>query len=335
MINKPLISVISPTYNHERFIGQCIESVLSQTYSNLELIIIDDASDDQTPNIINNFVRKDKRIKFIKHEENWGIYRLAYTYNQALESAQGELIGILEGDDFWPPDKLENQYTDFKNEELVLSWGKAAFTDELGNLLGIRPRKTMNKNMASNKPRGIILKSLLYRNIIPPVSVLLRKQTLLSIGGFQHRPYLPYVDYPTFLLLSLQGEFCFVKIVTGYWRKHKEQATLKYNEELAKGASKFSQEFVRFIPNEIKSKYNLSPDKILKREKARIAFSYLFEARVSLSRHKWKDARQSFKIVLKQAPFFLKVISLLCLVMSYFNIDLSRSSKYMKKIFII
>ena len=69
MPNKTLISVISPTYNHEKFIAQCIESVLSQTYSNLELIIIDDASDDQTPNIINNFARKDKRIKtcFICH----------------------------------------------------------------------------------------------------------------------------------------------------------------------------------------------------------------------------------------------------------------------------
>jgi len=335
MPNKPLISVISPTYNHEKFIAQCIESVLSQTYSNLELIIIDDASDDQTPNIINNFARKDKRIKFIKHEENWGIYRLAYTYNQALESAQGELIGILEGDDFWPLNKLEKQIAAFDNKELVLSWGKVAFTDELGNILGIRPFETMNGNMASNKPRGIILKSLLYRNIIPPVSVLLRKQTLLSIGGFQPRPYLPYVDYQTFLLLSLRGDFCFVNSVTGYWRKHKGQATLRYNQELAKGASKFAQEFVSFIPNEIKSKYHLSQKKILKREKARIAFSYLFEARVALAKHEWKDARRNFKIVLKQAPFFLKVISLLCLVMSYFNIDLSRSSKYMKKIFII
>jgi len=103
-----LVSVITPTYNHERFIAQCIESVLAQTYGHWEMIIVDDGSTDHTASIAEEYAKKDHRIKVIRQANN-GIFRLAETYNKALGLANGELIAILEGDDTWQNTKLEIQ----------------------------------------------------------------------------------------------------------------------------------------------------------------------------------------------------------------------------------
>src|SRR4051812_29758132 len=101
---QPLVSVITPTYNHEKFISACIESVMAQTYTKWEQIIIDDGSTDGTAEIIRSY--RDPRINYV-HQPNQGIEQLAISYNRALEVATGELIGILEGDDTWPDNKLE------------------------------------------------------------------------------------------------------------------------------------------------------------------------------------------------------------------------------------
>src|SRR6267378_4285585 len=92
---SPLVSIITATFNHEPFIASCIESVLGQSYSNWEQIIIDDGSTDKTADVIRGY--SDRRIRFI-HQANHGIEALALTYNHALSQAKGEIIAILEGD---------------------------------------------------------------------------------------------------------------------------------------------------------------------------------------------------------------------------------------------
>jgi glycosyltransferase involved in cell wall biosynthesis len=87
-----LVTVITPTYNHEQYIRACIESVLSQTYPKWEQVIVDDGSTDKTPEIIGSY--KDKRIRYVR-QENVGIFRLPETYNRALAAARGELIAML------------------------------------------------------------------------------------------------------------------------------------------------------------------------------------------------------------------------------------------------
>ena len=106
MSNKPLISIITPTYNHANYMEKCIESVLEQDYANWEQIIIDDEYTDDTPNIISEF--DDERIIYIK-QDNIGIQNLNKTYNKALNLSKGEYIAILEGDDYWPDYKLGEQ----------------------------------------------------------------------------------------------------------------------------------------------------------------------------------------------------------------------------------
>ncbi|GAB6467778.1 MULTISPECIES: glycosyltransferase family 2 protein [Bacillus] len=97
-----LVSIITPVYNSEKYIGQTIQSVLSQTHENWEMLIADDCSSDNTAQVINAF--QDERIKYFKLDENSGA---AVARNQALEKARGKYIAFLDADDMWKPKKLE------------------------------------------------------------------------------------------------------------------------------------------------------------------------------------------------------------------------------------
>lgn len=101
-----LVSVITPAYNSENYISESIESVLSQTYENWELIIVDDKSTDKTKDIIEHYVHNDSRISLIELQENSGA---AVARNTALESAKGRYIAFLDSDDRWKNNKLEKQ----------------------------------------------------------------------------------------------------------------------------------------------------------------------------------------------------------------------------------
>lgn len=101
---NPLVSIIIPNYNKEKYLEKCINSVLNQSYSNYEIIIIDDGSTDNSLNIINKF--KNKKIKLIKFDKNMGI---ANARNVGIKSANGKMICFLDSDDYWDKDKLKIQ----------------------------------------------------------------------------------------------------------------------------------------------------------------------------------------------------------------------------------
>lgn len=104
--NSPLVSVIMPAYNAEKYIGEAIESILNQTYKNFEFIIIDDASSDETTDIIKNFQKKDKRIILVKNRENIGVTK---SLNKALRRARGKYIIRMDADDFAYPNRFAQQ----------------------------------------------------------------------------------------------------------------------------------------------------------------------------------------------------------------------------------
>ena len=105
-----LVSIIMPSWNTDKFIAETIQSVIDQTYTNWELIIVDDCSSDNTNQIVASF--EDERIKYLHNEKNLGA---ALTRNKALREAKGEWIAFLDSDDLWMPEKLEHQI-DFMNE---------------------------------------------------------------------------------------------------------------------------------------------------------------------------------------------------------------------------
>lgn len=114
-----LVSVITPVYNSEKFLKDTIESVISQTYWNWELILVNDKSTDNSEKIIEEYLKKDTRIKYIKNEKNIGP---ALTRNEALKKAIGKYIAFLDSDDVWLPKKLEVQINEMTKRKSAISY---------------------------------------------------------------------------------------------------------------------------------------------------------------------------------------------------------------------
>ena len=114
-----LVSIITPSYNSERFINECICSVLEQTYTNWELLIVDDASEDGSKQLINSFTEKDSRITSHFLDRNVGA---AKARNVAISRATGRYIAFLDIDDVWKKEKLTEQINFMKNHDIAFSF---------------------------------------------------------------------------------------------------------------------------------------------------------------------------------------------------------------------
>ncbi|MFN3682254.1 MAG: glycosyltransferase family 2 protein [Nitrospira sp.] len=222
---EPLVSIITLTYNHGEFLRECVESVLAQTYRNWEQVVWDDGSDDPIAEICRAY--GDPRIRFYR-QDHVGIHGIAQTYNKALSVTRGEVIAILEGDDFWPPDKLESLVFAFEDPDIVLAYGLAVVVDECGNPTGAcipsrRLSERLGEDVMSNRPVGSAAGAMLRGDVgvfTYPCATLVRREALDSIGGFKAVGDGHAVDYATFLALSLLGGFFFSGKVGGYWRRH-------------------------------------------------------------------------------------------------------------------
>ena len=126
-----LVSIITPSYNSLKFIAQTIESVISQTYQNLEMIVIDDNSPDKANEIIEEYCKKDSRIKLIKLEKNVGP---SNARNKGIEESRGKYIAFLDSDDIWLPTKLEKQIKFMQDNDLAVTCSSYHTIDEDGKV---------------------------------------------------------------------------------------------------------------------------------------------------------------------------------------------------------
>jgi glycosyltransferase involved in cell wall biosynthesis len=286
MAAHPLVSIITPTYNHERFIAQCIESVLAQTYPHWEQIIIDDGSTDRTAEIVAGY--DDERIAYIR-QDNRGIWRLGDIYNNALRRSNGEFIAVLEGDDYWPPYKLDRQIGAFEGSEAVLSWGIGELVDRNGKLISYRPN---NIGPFIGMSRYDMLRDLLFNNPITACTVICKRNALISIGGFKQPEYVPYVDRPTWLELGLRGDILAIDDILGYYRIHEHQVTSTMKRAMFK-ASTHTAKFFSSLPQEIRTAIagdGCDPAKL----DAKLAESFYYFGRACLIEKNWKAARENF-----------------------------------------
>ena len=138
-----LVSIITPSYNSSRFISQTIESILSQTYTNWELLITDDCSADETCEIIRRYMAEDTRIKLFCLDINSGA---GIARNNSIEHATGRYIAFCDSDDCWYPDKLEKQLAFMTYRDCALSYTSYMTSDESDGHTGIvicRRRETL------------------------------------------------------------------------------------------------------------------------------------------------------------------------------------------------
>jgi glycosyltransferase involved in cell wall biosynthesis len=223
ILSSPAVTVVTPTFNHEAYIGEAIESVLAQSFTDWQMVVVDDGSSDGTVRIAQSF--QDPRIVVIANPHR-GLEHLASSYRDALAASAGRLVAVLEGDDRWPPNKLALQVPDFDRESVVMSYGAGLLIDDFGCEYGLVV-PSLSESVRTNEPVGAILPELLRNCPILSPTVVIRRTALDAIGGFRQPAGVPYVDHPTYLLLGLRGTFAFHREPVGSWRRHPEQWTTR------------------------------------------------------------------------------------------------------------
>jgi len=245
---KTLVSLVTPTYNHAQYIGRCIESLLAQTHTNWEQIIVDDGSSDNTEEIVKSY--NDPRITYIR-EKRRGVEKLAETMNVGFKRAKGKLFTAIMSDDMWPPYRLEKQIPIFEDPNVAICFGRQVLIDEKDNIIGETPTpKYVSEVM--NRPVGSVLKYLLINNFIPQPTVLIRRSMLLEIGGYLQPTGLLAEDFPTMLALASLGEFHYLNLKLGYYRMHPHQQTRLIQLEMRKTDSVFIMEYFKSLDTKTK-----------------------------------------------------------------------------------
>ena len=174
-----LISIIMAAYNAENTIGQAITSVIQQTYADFELIIINDCSTDRTVDVINEFIKKDARIRLINNSKNMGV---SYTRKHGLDESKGSWIAILDSDDLWLPEKLAKQVEFQKKNNADLLYTGSVFMNVDGKQI----------NWKLNVPEVITYRQLLKQNILSNSSALVRKdlyEKYYAVGDDMHEDF--------------------------------------------------------------------------------------------------------------------------------------------------
>ena len=194
----PKISVLMSCYNHDKFVGEAIDSVLNQSFKDFELLIIDDNSTDKTFDIVNSF--KDPRIKAFRNEKNFG---MVFNTNSLIEKSNGEYIAIINSDDSWLPEKLQKQLDFLENNE---NYG-ACFT--IANMINennkIITNKKKNPFLMANKSRYEWLNYWFYKgNCVCYPSSLIRKSCFEKVGLF-NPAFICLLDFDMWIRICLAG----------------------------------------------------------------------------------------------------------------------------------
>lgn len=327
----PSVSIITPTYNHRQYISDCIESVLRQTYDDYEMIVVDDGSDDGTADVVREF--SDDRITLLP-QENRGIWKLAETYNRALKESEGKYVAILEGDDKWPADKLEVQISHMEENQVVMSCGEWLRINPEGNAPKLPRLYFAHLSIFSNieimEGVEVIDEFLSDGNSVQPVTVMIRRDALTSIGGFRQPDYAPYVDYPTFLELFKHGDLLRIPHVLGFHRHHSHQVTQRRIEQITSAANRYAVEFYDALDNEMQSRLDTSREELLENREG-TPDQRVGAGRIHLLSGEWEDARREFRAGLHEGNQYFKTICLVGLVHSYVNSDMEWLAKMTNK----
>lgn len=205
-----LVSIVMPTFNMQELISESINSILSQTYENWELIIVDDSSTDSTGEVVQTYVDSDARITSIRTTKNTNLPGSARNIGIAL--AKGEFIAFLDHDDIWRQIKLERQLSVFsldKSVDLVHS-----------HLMSVGSSKFSSLRTMSNPFRRRATKnSLSKRNMIQCSSVIARASTIRNLGQFSEDPGLRAVeDFDLWFRVACLGKIAFISENHGCYR---------------------------------------------------------------------------------------------------------------------
>lgn len=208
-MTNSLVSIIMPMYNAEEFIKDSIHSVLKQSYSNWELLIIDDCSTDRSKQIVFEYIKKSKKIKYLKHKNNLGV---SEARNTGIKNSRGRFIAFLDTDDIWTPKKLEKQIKFMRDNNYIFTYTSYYIVDENNNKTG--------KDLKA--PEKLNFENLLKGNNIGCFTVIIDKKEISEI----EMPKIKHEDFATWLDILSQGYTAYgLDEKLGYYRKSDNSLT--------------------------------------------------------------------------------------------------------------
>ena len=249
MSMTPQVSVIVPVYNREKYVGEAISSILAQSFTNFELLLIDDGSVDNSMEIMRSY--KDPRVRLVRNEQNLGIPK---TRNKGLQLARGDYIAILDSDNIALPDRLAKQVAFLDHyQDYALVGSGATLMDEKGHFL----KKTKERFVSS----GEVKSHLLFRCWLHHSSVMARK-AVLQIYGYREQ-FVVCSDFDLFARLARKYKIGHLPEPLVRLRVHpgsitREQVQLTKDKDLEIVGAQLSELGVQFSPTDLEQHLLLS-----------------------------------------------------------------------------
>lgn len=296
LANKKMIkvSVIMPVFNAEKYLEDAIKSVLSQTYKNIELVIVNDGSIDNTESIVQKYL-DNKNIVYIK-QDNRG---LPSARNTGIKNSTGELIAFLDSDDLWYPNKVEEQVKYFeKHKDVYLI--HTAFNMLIGDKIYPRPLKLrlpILNMFYSLHVQGHVYDRIILNNFIGVLTVMIKREAINEVGYFDETMWTGE-DWDLWIRVSKKYKIGFI---------NKPLAVYRYNID---GMSKNIEKWANAVKNVINKHYsagNISYDKYYKvmlHFNVNVGLAYCLQGNHN-------EFKKRLKLVIKSCPF--SIISIKCI----------------------
>jgi len=222
----PKVSIILTSYNYAQYLKDTVNSVINQTFKDWELIVVDDASEDNSVEILTSFVNSDKRIQLIRNFENQG---LANSLQIGLMAATGDWIAFLESDDMWKEDYLEQKIEAAKRyPECGLLYNNVEFTGTNTDTTEKKYQKIITTNHTLNFPRNIFYE-FGYQNIILTMSSVMIKRELFDGIDF-NTPIDKLLDWYLYIQIARKTCCYYIDEKLTFWRQHSDSYLGKKRE---------------------------------------------------------------------------------------------------------
>ncbi len=212
---NPEVTVICTCYNHELFVRESLLSVIRQTYPSIQLIVIDNASTDESRRVIQRFVDEYPRVIFLRNTHNMGLCK---AFNQGLGEATGKYVIDLAADDVMSHDRIEKQVRAFESlpKDYAVVFSNAAYIDSSDQKLGYHYALGPNGFAQGTVPSGDVYKEILRRYFICTPTIMIRKSVLMKLGGYDEN--LSYEDFDFFIRSAHDYKYHYLDEVLMYKR---------------------------------------------------------------------------------------------------------------------
>jgi len=231
-MNQPMVSIIALCYNHAPYLQEALDSIWQQKYTNLEIILIDDASTDGSERLIRLFLQEYAThipIQTIFHKTNQGNCK---SFNEGLALAKGEYIIDFALDDVLFPDRIAQQVAFFEQkqaENIGLVFTNAELIDEYGNRLGHHyPINSYHKAL-KHPPQGKVFRQILEKYFICPPTMMIKKHVLDTLGGYDET--LAYEDFDLWVRASQIIQFAYLDQITTQYRRTSQSLSSQFYQK--------------------------------------------------------------------------------------------------------